>query len=423
MAAAGSDGRIRGWNLSEDQDPSWSIDGHVGPVNSIAFSPSAPLLASGGADGTVRFFQLSGLSLDAILPGEANYGLSTFTTSPSGDMIVGVEPIGTTRAWNPRTGRTSRVPLPQFDGTALDKLAFSPDGQVLAAATGLDSLVLWDMSTGDQVDEVPYLGWVHSLDFTPDSNLVAAATAGEIHLWNVDERKWLWDAITVGPEDRVVADVDFSPDGSVVATTTGDDIRFWDVQTGEQVGTTVGDRAIADFGENYISDIEFSNDGSYLAIGGTDGSVRFVDPETGQLASLTRSVHASGVWRIAFHPTASIMASSGGNSTQLWDTDTLEPVGEAMDGRSAIFTASGQLLVLTEAAASADPYIRAGSVTAIEPIWSEQEVCDLVEPLVSASSLLPHLPDGWDPLCTYSPEAEELFLSQGTTPPGLSTAP
>jgi WD40 repeat protein len=61
LASAGADGTIRLWNPATGQPVGGPLLADTGPggVNGVAFSPDGKLLASAGGDGTVRTWQVS----------------------------------------------------------------------------------------------------------------------------------------------------------------------------------------------------------------------------------------------------------------------------------------------------------------------------------------------------------------------------
>ena len=70
LASGGADDTIRLWNLTDPTHPGplgEPLRGHTGPVTSVAFSPDGHTLASGSADNTIRLWNLT----DPPAPGPA----------------------------------------------------------------------------------------------------------------------------------------------------------------------------------------------------------------------------------------------------------------------------------------------------------------------------------------------------------------
>jgi WD40 repeat protein len=117
---------------------------------SVAFSPDSNLLAAGGADDTIRIWNIA----------------------------------------NPRQPHLIADPL---DGPThyIFGLAFSPDGNTLAAAGGDGTVWTWTLAPSTPLRLTTILhaadpaGSTYTLAFSPDGNTLAAAgTAAQVVLWN-----------------------------------------------------------------------------------------------------------------------------------------------------------------------------------------------------------------------------------------------
>lgn len=239
-----------------------------------------------------------------------------------------------------------------YNGSAYS-VAFSPDGQLLASGgkgageEGPGEVVLWDAHDGTLLRRLMgHEGTVHSVAFSPDGTTLASGGGdydrdnpkpGEVMLWDVqtgDIRRTfeadvlLWDAQAgkmvprpMGHRLRV-SSVTFSPDGSMLASGSWDDtVRLWDVQTGELV------RELSDADTRTVTSVAFSPDGSIVAGGGStnDGKVRLWDPQTGELLRRLEAHDPGGVTSVAFAPDGETLASAGGildQTVKLWDPQT-----------------------------------------------------------------------------------------------------
>src|SRR6185436_11981887 len=128
--------------------------GHHDEVTSIAFSPDGRGLASGSLDGT---FLLRDAATGAVRNGPVD-GLAGPMTdlafSRRGDVLVVGGPRGTLVFWD-ATGTRPRMTL-HGNGTPKLRLAFSPDGSLVASSHG-SMIALWKMK------EEPLLGQAASL--------------------------------------------------------------------------------------------------------------------------------------------------------------------------------------------------------------------------------------------------------------------
>ncbi|KAJ9601892.1 hypothetical protein H2200_013607 [Cladophialophora chaetospira] len=115
-----------------------------------------------------------------------------------------------------------------------------------------------------------------------------------------------------------VRSVVFSPDGSRVASGSYDNtVRIWDIQTGECQHTLEGH-------SKGVYSVVFSPDGSRVASGSDDNTVRIWDIQTGECQH-TLEGHSDGVYSVVFSPDGSRVASGSGDQTvRLWDVQTGE---------------------------------------------------------------------------------------------------
>ena len=248
--------------------------------------------------------------------GWSNRAVNGVAFSPDGRLLASSGDDKTVRLWDPATGKRRRT-LTGHTGRIWG-VAFSPDGQTLASV-GVDETVrLWDPATGEHRRTLTgHTGTVYGVAFSPDGRLLASAGA--------DKTVRLWDPAT-GEHRRTLTGhtgtvwgVAFSPDGQTLASAGGGDktVRLWDPATGEHRRTLTGHTG-------NVWGVAFSPDGQTLASAGVDETVRLWDPATGEHRR-TLTGHTGPVWGVAFSPDGRLLASSGGDETvRLWDPATGE---------------------------------------------------------------------------------------------------
>jgi WD40 repeat protein len=133
----------------------------------------------------------------------------------------------------------------------------------------------------------------------------------------VSSRELQWDHRRVleghiSPVNSVV----FSPDGTLIASGSWDNtVRIWDTQTGGQL-------AMLEDHTSAVWSVVFSPDGTRIALGSEDKTVRIWDTHTGRQLALLED-HAEAVRSVVFSPDGTRIASgSYDNTVRIWDTQT-----------------------------------------------------------------------------------------------------
>ena len=290
LASGGADGTVRGWNVRSGTLFE-TIEGHGGSVRSVRFSPDGSTLASAGEDKLIRLWDVWNVDLKRTLEGHLE-SVDTVAFSPDGLTIASGSRDGAVMLWDVQTGK--KIHTLEGHEQPVRSVAFSPDGLTLASAGRPHSvnprlsrdgrIKLWDTRTGEQVRTLE--GHSHTVGcvaFSPDG-LTLASGGG----W-YDDTVRMWNTRT-GEEDRIleghtsgIASIAFSPDGVRLASASSGSIRLWDTRTGEQLRTLV----------HGVAGCAFAPDGKTLAVGSAE-AIEIWDAHSGEklrtLPGLTGSV-------------------------------------------------------------------------------------------------------------------------------------
>jgi WD40 repeat protein len=240
--------------------------------------------------------------------------------SPQGDTLAAAGDDGVIRVWDVASRELVKNLVGHKDFVSC--IAFSPDGRWFASGTGgLFSgnrpmeLKLWDAKTWEFIGDLPgHSFWITSVAFSPDSQTLASASGDKsVRLWDVASRTLLAE---LRGHAEMVTCVAYSPDGRTIATASLDrTVRLWDAATARELSTLNGHTS-------GIWSVAFSPDGKTLASAGDDWTVRLWDVGTGRQTAALK--HRGMVQAVAFTPNGRILASGGVVSVTFWDVDTWE---------------------------------------------------------------------------------------------------
>ena len=265
--------------------------------------------------------------------------------------------------------------------TAVQSLAFTPDGRHLIAAVdrqGSRTIACWDFTALTKVPAAEIeTGESHADDITisPDGRFfVFSAYKNDGSKYTLE----LWERTKDGPVRRDVADLEaghpgsfwctaFSPNGMTLASGHRDGrIRFWDVSKGRLkqlelnayvASAGVGGIDFAPDGKTLASvdwdgrvglwnltgergfrkdifarhdarayTVRYSPDGRLLASGNFEGGIKLTNLAAEEPHSFNLELHTGNITALEFTPDGRTLLSSGADGRViLWDVDTQEP--------------------------------------------------------------------------------------------------
>ena len=294
------------------------LTGHEGPVADIAFSPNNEQVATasyclrsgaGSAsdsdpwDGVVKLYgvKTGGLERDYRVNGRANH--------------VAFD----------RTGRRLVVATGNVNGTD-------------AKARG--RVIVIDLETDEDVRMERHDCPAAIALFSPDGHLVVSGGAdGVIWVHDAGNRQPI---ATLPGHNQPISDLAFSLDGSRLVSASGDrTARIWDAgrwrdfnpraESGPRewgsLVTLVGHKA-------WLTDAEFSRDGTLVLTAAFDRTARVWDARTGE-ALVTLLGHRGPVLAARFHAYGALVVTAGDQSARVWDAGQVEPARLWLKGHQA----------------------------------------------------------------------------------------
>ena len=216
--------------------------------------------------------------------------------------------INVVKAWEERVLEHNRILL---------TCAFSPCGQYVVAGAQDESLLRWNLETGEKTIIAGHESWVQAVAFHPDQkHLLSGDLHGALKLWDYtqDDPRPIWSVADAHAPWVLAAAV--SPDGRMWITAGTDArLRLWNVEDGAPAGEFKGH-------ETEIYSLAVHPNGKELASGDLFGKIHLWNLETGEL---TRTLDATklhertdeflaevgGVRSLAFNADGSLLAAGG----------------------------------------------------------------------------------------------------------------
>ncbi|MCU0568185.1 MAG: protein kinase [Oculatellaceae cyanobacterium Prado106] len=296
--------------------------GHQGGITAIALHPSAPILASGSTDRTIKLWQLDSGKLLHTFAGRSLFShqghrdrITALAFSPVGDILFSGSEDGTIKEWDIRSRQlVNTLPEP---GWGISALTVSEDGWTLVSGGGDGVIHFWDLERQKCLKSLAqHQDWVSGLILSPDEQtLISSSFDKSIRLWDLKSDRLL--NTLMGHVERVTA-IAITPDWqTLISGSTDKTLKIWDLPRGEL-------RRVLAAHQDAVNAIAIDPHQEWFASGSEDGTLTIWDLQ--QAERITTLRHSWAVSAIAFTPEGDRLISGSADETlKIWQYIEGEP--------------------------------------------------------------------------------------------------
>jgi WD40 repeat protein/serine/threonine protein kinase len=278
--ASASDTRVCLWDLKTGEIRRQLASPEMNVITDVAYQPDGQELAAGTEDGPVlRWNPQTGQALPSLSGHAAAVTRVAYRPRPAGavgpGLLVSASLDCSVILWDLDAGKELR--RLEVDGTdGVLSLAFTPDGQRLAAGYGNHTIRIWNAGTGAlERKRLAHQQDVTALAYLADGKfLVSGSKDRTLEVWAPDTDR---DPLILSGHEGAVQDVTFLPDRHTLVSVADDGLlKFWD-SSGDQTYRTFRDS----IGE--VKDMAFSPMDDHRIIYLGEQQVHVRDVQTRQL--------------------------------------------------------------------------------------------------------------------------------------------
>lgn len=322
------------------------IEAHEGGTYALSFSPNGERIVSGGADGSIRIWDLRRNHISPLIRKHSDL-IRMIRFSPNGNLFASASLDGTIKIWN---NQGNVIDTFNYGSTVYD-ISFSENSRQIAA-TGINrGVVIWDIKSREIVQSIDIGKYaeerkpnVYSLDINSINKSILATTGFEeydIIFWDLSQKTL--SPRYIGKTQFETTSIRFNFEGDIVASCDDrGNVKIRNL-SGELIGEVPGTGIPCFY-------VQFSQDNKLIATAGSGKTIKIWKVD--EILSQTRmsikaaiepyktiEVNSGTVRRISFHsikldPQSAeevILASADeGGSIRLWRITESEATNEGI---------------------------------------------------------------------------------------------
>ncbi len=263
LVSGGADNTIKLWNIKTGKLIK-TLTGHTSFINYLVISPDGQTLASASADNTINLWNLKKKEKIKTLTGHSS-PVNALVISPDGQTLVSASADTKIKVWDLKMGTLKRTL--SGHNSFVNCLAISPNGQILVSGSADNMIYIWDLKTGKLDDSFnAHTSAVNVVLVSRDGEkLISGSADSEIKVWDLKSRKLLH---TLKNHTSFINYLVLTRDGKSLISSGGDNtIKLWNLQTGELKNNFTGEIQSA-------NSLAFSSDGQILVSAGGDDTIK-----------------------------------------------------------------------------------------------------------------------------------------------------
>ena len=284
------------------------LNGHEDHVVSIAYPSNGDNFASASRDGYIYIWYRDQNGAWTPRPERNSLKKLSCISYSSDARFLAAGTFNAIKLWDVNTSQAAG----SFNRhvRTVTALASSPTRQQFASGSKDKTVFLWDSRTRENIGTqmIGHGGDITSIAFSPSGNTVASASSdGALRLWDVRMDRWI--GICHKFEHKVTG-VSYSPNGCIAAACEDRNIYRWNTGA-TRLEPLVGHQAA-------VKCLAFSPDGTQIASGSVDNTIRMWDASSGVSAGSPLTGHTGTIESIAFSQDGHLVSASRDKTVRVW---------------------------------------------------------------------------------------------------------